>query len=84
MNNETLIIVLVSACLIVNLITLTVVILSRKSKPAGANVVEEAKLQVAAAQSKADPPVQGIVFCRGCGNQFDSTLDTCPHCNRAR
>jgi NADH:ubiquinone oxidoreductase subunit K len=84
MNNETLIIVLVSACLIVNLITLIVVILSRKTKLAVANVAEEAVIQVAAAQSQAAPPVKGIVFCRGCGNQFDSTLDVCPHCNRAR
>jgi hypothetical protein len=83
MNQETLIVVLVSACLIVNLITLTVVFLSRKSLRATAAINEQnAKLQVAAALSKEQG--QGIVFCRNCGNQFDSTLDVCPHCNRAR
>jgi hypothetical protein len=78
MHHETLIIVLVSACLLVNLITLAVVILSHKSRRRAYE--QDAKLQVAAALS----PVQGIVFCRSCGSQFDSTLDVCPHCKTPR
>jgi rubrerythrin len=77
MHHETLIIVLVSACLLVNLITLAVVFLSHNRRQADE---QDAKLQVAAALS----PVQGIVFCRNCGNQFDSTLDVCPHCKTTR
>lgn len=77
MHHETLIIVLVSACLLVNLITLAVVILSHNRRRADE---QDAKLQVAAALS----PVQGIVFCRNCGNQFDSALDVCPHCKTTR
>jgi rubrerythrin len=78
MHHETLIIVLVSACLLVNLITLAVVILSHNRRRADE---QDAKLQVAAALS---PSAQGIVFCRNCGNQFDSTLDVCPHCKTTR
>jgi rubrerythrin len=77
MHHETLIIVLVSACLLVNLITLAVVFLSHNRRRADQ---QDAKLQVAAALS----PVQGIVFCRSCGNQFDSALDVCPHCKTTR
>ena len=77
MNHETLIIVLVSACLIVNIITLIVVVLSYKSKRV---MEQDAKLQVAAALS----PVHGIVFCRNCGNQFDAGLDVCPYCKTTR
>jgi rubrerythrin len=79
MHHETLIIVLVSACLLTNLITLAVVIMSHNRRRA---VEQDAKLQVAAALSPV--PVQGIVFCRSCGNQFDSTLDVCPHCKTTR
>jgi rubrerythrin len=78
MHHETLIIVLVSACLLVNLITLAVVILSHNRRRANE---QDAKLQVAAALLS---PVQGIVFCRSCGNQFDSALDVCPHCKTTR
>jgi hypothetical protein len=80
MSHETLIIVLVSVCLIVNLVTLVVVFLFYKSMRA----VTIVNNQVSASLSKEVPPVQGIVFCRNCGNQFDSILDVCPHCNRAR
>lgn len=81
MHHETLIIVLVSACLLVNLITLAVVILFHKSKRANERA---ARLQVAAAVSKEAPRVQGIVFCRSCGSQFDSRLAVCPYCKTTR
>jgi predicted Zn-ribbon and HTH transcriptional regulator len=62
----------------VNLITLIVVI-KNKSSVIG-KVEQKAGVKVAAAEQ----PVQGIVFCRSCGNQYDSTLAACPHCKTAR
>jgi NADH:ubiquinone oxidoreductase subunit K len=80
MHHEALIIVLVSACLLVNLITLAVVVVNLTHNRRRADEQQYAKLQVAAARSS----VHGIVFCRNCGNQFDSTLDVCPHCKTTR
>lgn len=84
MNNETLIIVLVAACLIVNLITMFVVISSYKNKTRS-NVSEQLRsVKIAPVTENGSSSVQGIVFCRKCGKQFDSSLMECPHCKKAR
>jgi hypothetical protein len=75
---------LLVASLLVNLITLVIVIVLFKKNGMGANRKEGrgGSAQVEAAASTA--PVSGIVFCRSCGNQYDSTSPACPSCKAAR
>lgn len=82
MNNETLIILLVAACLIVNIITLVVVITKNKNQPKLIN--EHIDPDQIAPSPVLSSTVQGVVFCRNCGNQFDSTMNECPHCKTPR
>lgn len=82
MNNETLIIALVAAGLIVNIITLVVVLTKRK------NPTHSATAQInpghIAPSLAGSAETQGVVFCRSCGNQYDSALNACPNCKTAR
>lgn len=83
-GETSLVIVLLVASLLVNLITLVIVIVLFRTNGAEASRKEGrgGSAQVEAAASTA--PVSGIVFCRACGNQFDSTSLACPSCKTVR
>ncbi|MEH7436894.1 hypothetical protein V7182_05315 [Neobacillus drentensis] len=83
-EETSLVIVLLVASLLVNLITLVIVIVLFKKNGMGADRKEGrgGSAQVKAAASTA--PVSGIVFCRACGNQYDSISPACPSCKTAR
>lgn len=69
---------LLVAILIVNLITMILVIVSLRKRSSGQE--NKTAVQVAAAKQTQTPAVTGIIFCRNCGNQYDSTLSGCPNC----
>nr|WP_263324558.1 hypothetical protein [Neobacillus sp. Marseille-Q6967] len=78
LEESQLIVPLLIAIFVVNLITMILVIVSMKKKSDGQ--VKKAAAQVAAASQTKVSAVTGIVFCRNCGNQYDSTLNKCPKC----
>ncbi|MDR6121362.1 hypothetical protein QFZ87_000959 [Bacillus sp. SLBN-46] len=80
-EETSLVIGLLVASLVVNLVTMIVVIVSFRRKQLGAAGQREASGSVQAAAASA---VTGIVFCRACGNQYDSTSPACPNCKTAR
>ena len=65
------------ASFVVNLVTLVLVIVMLKKKKS--NVVE-ASTQVAASKEQKPAKVSGVVFCRNCGKQYDSSQSACPSC----
>ncbi|WP_338470820.1 hypothetical protein R4Z10_18900 [Niallia sp. XMNu-256] len=87
LENPYLLIGLVSASLILNLITLVLVIVSmKKNKANPAPTIGQGKLETATntpIETK-QPVVEGIVFCRNCGTQFETTHPVCPSCKTAR
>src|SRR4051812_46007016 len=92
MQDSTLILGLVAVSLLINLITLILVIKSTKRNKI-VQVQDAAFEQSAAAQSTIPvqansepkaPSQAGIVFCRKCGKQYDSTQAACPSCKTAR
>jgi uncharacterized paraquat-inducible protein A len=71
------------ASLVVNLITmiLVIVILTKKRS---IQVEQQASAQVAASRQTKPSEVSGVVFCRNCGNQYDSSRSSCPSCHAPR
>ena len=80
-EETSLVFVLLVASLVVNLVTMIVVIVSFRRKQLGAAGQKEAS---GSAQAAAASAVTGIVFCRACGNQYDSTSPACPSCKTVR
>lgn len=80
------VIVLLGASLLVNLITMVFMIVLFKKNGAGAGASRKGGSRTAAAQveTAAAAVVSGIVFCRGCGNQYDSIHAACPSCETVR
>jgi uncharacterized paraquat-inducible protein A len=71
------------ASFVVNLITLVLVIVMLTKKKS--NVVEQkASTQVAASKEQKQVKVSGVVFCRNCGKQFESSQSACPGCHVPR
>ena len=81
---STLIIILLAASLIFNIVTMILVIgLVKKNK--SMNITEEHYFKKTIAEEKKQYADEtGVVFCRNCGNQFDSTLKVCPDCKTPR
>ena len=78
---STLIIILLAASLIFNIVTMILVIgLVKKNK--SMTITEEQNHSVEAKKQHVEE--SGVVFCRNCANQFDSTLNVCPDCKTAR
>lgn len=71
------------ASLVVNLITMILVIVSLTRKRS-IQVEQQASAQVAASKQTKPAEVAGVVFCRNCGNQFDSSRSSCPSCHAPR
>jgi predicted Zn-ribbon and HTH transcriptional regulator len=69
------------ASFVVNLVTLVLVIVLLTKKKS--NVVE-ASTQVAASKEQKQVKVSGVVFCRNCGKQYDSSQSACPGCKVPR
>ena len=82
---STLIIILLAASLIFNIVTMILIIgLVKKNKS-----MTITKEQSHSGKTNIEPQKQyvdesGVVFCRNCANQFDSTLKVCPDCKTAR
>lgn len=70
---------LIIAILIINLITLVLVIVSINKNKSGSIPRD----QNAPKQTKSSAQ-SGVVFCRNCGNQYDSTITACPNCKTPR
>lgn len=87
-ENSSLVIVLLVASLLVNLITLVlVIVLFRKNRAgaaAGTGTGTGASRKDDSGSVQAAAAVSGIVFCRGCGNQYDSINAACPSCKTVR
>jgi membrane protease subunit (stomatin/prohibitin family) len=71
------------ASLVVNLITMILVIVSL-TKKRSIQVEQQASAQVAASRQTKPSEVSGVVFCRNCGNQYDSSRNSCPSCQAPR
>jgi rubrerythrin len=77
--------IIITASLLVNLITLTVVLnFIRKSKQS--TMIKEQKDQSQVRTPKPNKSIgeTGAVFCRNCGKQYESTQTTCPDCKTPR
>ncbi|MEO2076670.1 MAG: hypothetical protein ABGX20_14970 [Bacillus sp. (in: firmicutes)] len=85
-ENSSLVIVLLVASLLVNLVTLVlVIVLFRKNRVgAAAGTGTGAGRKEDSGADQAAAAVSGIVFCRGCGNQYDSINAACPSCKTVR
>jgi hypothetical protein len=80
LENTSLMLIIMIASLLLNLITMIVVImLFKKVKPSSS--AKNANTSAGATHSSA---VSGVVFCRQCGDSYDSTLLACPSCKAAR
>lgn len=77
---NTIMMILIVACFIMNLITMILVIVSMKRN----KLVSYIKEQNAAAQVAPAAEEAGVVFCRNCGNPYDSTIKVCPSCKTPR
>lgn len=79
MDNQSLMILLIAASLLFNVITCgLVIVLMRKLKENGKQILgsEEAAASISVES--------GVVFCRTCGNGYDSTMKVCPNCKTPR
>jgi hypothetical protein len=78
LNSSVLIIGLFVAIFIVNLITMILVI----------GLVKKKKIKFSSNEKNVTAQNQtatiGVVFCRNCGKQYDSTEAACPSCNTPR
>ncbi len=75
---------LVVACLVLNLVTLILVIVSLRQNKSGAIAKGGSAGQGTASKAGQPQGGAGIVFCRNCGNQYDSSLSVCPSCKVPR
>jgi predicted Zn-ribbon and HTH transcriptional regulator len=69
------------ASFVVNLITMVLVIVMVTKKR---SIQGEASTQVAASREQKQVKVSGVVFCRNCGKQYDSSQSACPSCDAQR
>lgn len=79
-ESSSLMIIFMIASLLINLITMIFVIMSFKKIKQGSNE----KVMNAPVPASHSAAVSGVVFCRQCGNSYDSTLSACPNCKAAR
>ncbi|MCA1055189.1 hypothetical protein LCM10_09330 [Rossellomorea aquimaris] len=76
---------LIMASLLLNVITLfTVVRLVRKNKAGSSKSIGGAATETAATTTNVFSSEAGAVFCRNCGDQYDSTSAVCPSCHTRR
>lgn len=78
---------LIMAILLVNLITLIVLIVHINKSKSVANSNQKGKSSPAKGtinDSLTAPPEIGAVFCRNCGNQYESSRKACPKCETVR
>jgi predicted Zn-ribbon and HTH transcriptional regulator len=71
------------ASFVVNLVTLVLVLVLLTKKKSSV-VEQKASTQVAASKEQKQVKVSGVVFCRNCGKQFDSSQSACPNCHTQR
>jgi rubrerythrin len=85
-EESTLLLWLLIASLMLNLIIMVcVILLFRKMNTISSYQQEQpAKVEVAPTKQKNPAGVEGIVFCRNCGNQHDSIELACPNCKTPR
>jgi predicted Zn-ribbon and HTH transcriptional regulator len=69
--------------LVVNLITMILVIVMLTKKNS-IQAEQRASEQVAVSKESKQAKVSGVVFCRNCGNQYDSSQSACPSCHAQR
>jgi len=93
LENSTLILGIVAVSLLINLITMILVIKStkkNKTETVKGNTFEQSAAAESAvtvhSTSEIKSPAQatGIIFCRKCGKQYDTTQTACPSCKAAR
>ncbi|MCM3055929.1 MULTISPECIES: hypothetical protein [Bacillaceae] len=83
--SDQIIISLLIGGLIINLTTMIlVIILLKKIKRKIMENVENGIAEIAGTNETKDSAVLGVVFCRNCGQQFDSLKTVCPHCKTPR
>ncbi|MGM0903001.1 MAG: hypothetical protein ACQEXB_18130 [Bacillota bacterium] len=77
---------LLIASLALNLMTMIFVILlfRKMNSLSSAQQEQSAKVEVATTKQTNPSGVEGIVFCRNCGNQHDSSEVACPNCKTPR
>lgn len=68
----------VAIALLAVLIVLAILILKKLGNRPAAPVARGGRTAAAA------PAAGSVVFCRGCGKQFDGTMRFCPHCGANR
>jgi hypothetical protein len=84
-EESSLMMLLIIASLVINLVTMILVIVSLKQNKSRSKMKEQnASVQVAAAKQTNLQAGAGVVFCRNCGNQYDSTIPVCPDCKAPR
>jgi hypothetical protein len=81
MDETLLLIVLVGLSLLLNIITLGMMFSLRKKL---GRWTLEARHVSTSTEEAATAIEVGVVFCRNCGAQFDSTRPVCPHCETVR
>ncbi len=86
LNLSTLMMVLNAASLLVSVITMVyVIVLMKKFKAQSRRDGNMAGLGQASSAKEEKPSLEtGVVFCRTCGNQYDSSLKVCPNCKTKR
>ncbi len=77
---------LLIASLALNLITMVLVIMlvRRKDNRRSAQLEQQTRGEMAITKQVKSPAVSGVVFCRNCGKQYDSSTPECPNCQTAR
>ncbi|ALC89403.1 hypothetical protein AM500_06100 [Bacillus sp. FJAT-18017] len=83
MDETLFLLILVGVSLLVNFITLGMVISLRKKVGGNSSATVSKKSKAHSAEAAAAIEA-GVVFCRNCGAQYDSTRTVCPHCETAR
>lgn len=78
LESSSLMIIFMIASLLLNLVTMIVVILIYKKVKPSSNA------KAVNTSAGATHSVAGVVFCRQCGDSYDSTLLACPSCKAAR
>jgi uncharacterized membrane protein len=83
-----LLLVLSTVSLIVSIVTMVFVIVlmnkfQQQSRREGGRLSGTGQ-DASARESAKSSPETGVVFCRTCGNQYDSNLKVCPNCKTPR
>jgi len=85
-EESTLMLWLLIASLTLNLITmvLVIVLVKRKDSRRSAQLELQTRGELATTKQAKSPAVSGVVFCRNCGKQHDSSDPECPNCQTPR